>query len=192
MPFLLGAMLFGQVIAAGLEAPPSLSDTPATLTDTLGPWTDSLGRSARTDTVAPADTSRPATDSSQSAVRGPQLPAIRRVTTGRAMLLSALLPGGGQFYCRSYWKGAIYGAAELGLAGTTIYVDQLMRRAYRTHTADSLSLRNTRNALLWWTGAVWAFSIADAYVSASMYGFKEEQRFEAEVSPQGIGLRYRF
>jgi hypothetical protein len=108
------------------------------------------------------------------------------------MLWSALLPGGGQFYCRSYWKGAIYGAAELGLAGATIHEDQLMRKAYRTHTADSLSLRNTRNALLWWTGAVWAFSIADAYVSASMYGFREEQRFEAAVSPAGIGLSYRF
>ena len=67
-----------------------------------------------------------------------------------------------------------------------------MRRAYRTHALDTLSLRNTRNALLWWTGAVWAFTIADAYVSASMYGFKAEQRFEAAVAPLGIGVCYRF
>jgi len=185
MSFTLGVMLFGQVLTAGLEAPAPASDTPATLIDTLKTRTDSLAGSARPDSLSPADTSRPATDTSHP-------PAPRRVTTGKAMLLSALLPGGGQFYCRSYLKAVIYGAAELGLAGTTIYEDQLMRRAYRTHTADSLSLRNTRNALLWWTGAVWAFSIADAYVSASMYGFKEEQRFEADVSPQGIGLCYRF
>ena len=67
-----------------------------------------------------------------------------------------------------------------------------MRRAYRVHESDTLSLRNRRNNLLWWTGAVWAFTIADAYVSASMYGFKEEQRFEAEVTPLGIGVCYRF
>jgi TM2 domain-containing membrane protein YozV len=180
MLLLLSAMLLGQVAAPA----PGL-DTAATIADSLNVQADSLAAHARSDTVAPADTSHSSADTSHA-------PAIRRVTTGRAMLWSALLPGGGQFYCRSYWKGAIYGAAELGLAGATIHEDQLMRKAYRTHTADSLSLRNTRNALLWWTGAVWAFSIADAYVSASMYGFREEQRFEAAVSPAGIGLSYRF
>lgn len=108
------------------------------------------------------------------------------------MLLSALIPGGGQFYCHSYIKGGLYAAGELGIAGVTVYEDQVMRRAFRARQPDTLSLQNRRNSLLWWTGAVWAFTIADAYVSASMYGFREEQRFEAEVAPLGIGLCYRF
>jgi hypothetical protein len=118
--------------------------------------------------------------------------STRHVSTGTAMLLSALLPGGGQFYTRNLLKGALYGGAELALAGVTVYQDRQMRQAYRAGSPDSLVLKNRRNALLWWTGAVWAFTIADAYVSASMYGFKEEQRLSVQVAPLEIGLCYRF
>jgi hypothetical protein len=175
LPLALGIMLFGQLLAAQPEAP----------ADTLRPAADSVALAVPPDS---AETRR--ADTAQAA--RPNAKKTRTVTTGKAMLLSALIPGGGQFYCHSYVKGGLYAAGELGIAGVTVYEDQVMRRAFRAHQSDTLSLRNRRNNLLWWTGAVWAFTIADAYVSASMYGFKEEQRFEAEVAPLGIGVCYRF
>jgi TM2 domain-containing membrane protein YozV len=192
-------MLFGQLLAAGPEDRPAQAEVLNPKSEQIAPTEagpESLppARSA-TDTTRPlTDTSaaRKVADTTKSAVRSPQSAVGRRVTPGKAMLFSALIPGGGQFYCKNYVKGAIYAAAELGVAGVTVYEDQVMRRAYRTQAPDTLSLKNRRNALLWWTGAVWAFSVADAYVSASMYGFKEEQRFEAEVAPLGIGVCYRF
>ena len=179
----LGLVLVWQLVAAGPGPEPAPQpDSVPSLTDTLR---------LKTDTTAaplPKDTARVKTAKADTADKM----KARTVTTGKAMLLSALLPGGGQFYCRSYVKGAIYGTAELALAGVTVFSDQQMRKSYGDGTADTLSLRNRRNAFLWWTGAVWAFSIADAYVSASMYGFKEEQKFEASISPLRVGICYRF
>jgi TM2 domain-containing membrane protein YozV len=179
----LGLALVWQLVAAGPGPEPAPQpDSVPSLTDTLRLKTDTGAAPVLVDTLK-AKPARADTASEKKA---------RTVTTGKAMLLSALLPGGGQFYCRSYVKGAIYGTAELALAGITVFSDQQMRKAYSNYTADTLSLRNRRNAFLWWTGAVWAFSIADAYVSASMYGFKEEQKFEASISPLQVGICYRF
>jgi len=35
--------------------------------------------------------------------------------------------------------------------------------------------RDRRNLWLWWTAAVWVFSIADAYVSSNLYKFKQQE-----------------
>ena len=50
--------------------------------------------------------------------------------------------------------------------------------------------RDTRTALLWWTGAVVAFSMADAYVSAQMYGFDREMRLT--IGPMSAGVAMEF
>jgi len=193
MHFALGVLLFGQLLAAGPGTGPAQPTQTALGAEAVGgpeslpPVTPAL------DTTSPlTDTSatRKAADTAQAGK--PAAKKTRTVTTGKAMLLSALIPGGGQFYCRSYIKAGLYAAGELGIAGVTVYEDQVMRRSFRALQPDTLSLRNRRNNLLWWTGAVWAFTIADAYVSASMYGFKEEQRFAAEVAPLGFGVCYRF
>jgi hypothetical protein len=200
MTLALGFVLLGQLVVAGpgteparveTLSPKSVQSAPAKAGPESLPSaarvSDSSDKSDRSD--IPSAT-RKAADTTKAAK--PAAGKTRTVTTGKAMLLSALIPGGGQFYCHSYVKAGFYAAGELGIAGITVYEDQVMRRAFRVHQSDTLSLRNRRNNLLWWTGAVWAFTIADAYVSASMYGFKEEQRFEAEVAPLGIGVCYRF
>jgi hypothetical protein len=110
-------------------------------------------------------------------------------SAGSAVLLSLLLPGGGQVYTGEWWKTLLIAPAEVGLGYYT----------YRTHldasaalgqgdSARYVSLRDRRTALLWWTGAVIVFSMTDAYVSAQMYGFDREMRFAGQRLRIGVGL----
>ena len=106
-------------------------------------------------------------------------PPARTPRIGTAVLLSALIPGGGQFYAGYPWQGAIIGAAELTFAGLSVY-------EYRRGKTD------LGNAFLWWTGFSIGFSMADAYVSTALFGFKEEQRLDLQVGPCRTGVAYRF
>ncbi len=124
-----------------------------------------------------------------------------------AMLLSTFIPGGGQFYNESYWKGGLVAAAELTLASFAVREHLLMvdvERMWSEDVADSIRLpqidslrwvyRDRRNVWAFFTGLVVAFSVADAYVDANMFGFKESQSLTIGPSGQGLGLavRYRF
>ncbi len=88
-------------------------------------------------------------------------------SAGLAMLLSAVVPGGGQFYTENYWKGALFLGAE-GTLGYFVIKDHLDFE--KNFNPD---LKNRRNNLLWWIATVKLLSIADAYVSANMYKFKD-------------------
>jgi hypothetical protein len=109
---------------------------------------------------------------------------LRTIKSGTAVLLSGLIPGGGQFYTGNPLKGILLGGAELALAGITVY-----EYRYSNGGQGNTDLGNT---FLWWTGFAWAFSMADAYVSASMYGYKEEQRLDVRAGPTTVGIAYRF
>jgi hypothetical protein len=144
-------------------------------------------------TPEPADTVPAEPDTAQAAPRGPK----KRV--GTAMLLSAFIPGGGQLYNESYWKGGIAAAAEIALASFTVREQLLMSSVEETWSGaaqDSVYTihRNRRNVYAFFTGAVIVFAVSDAYVDAHMFGFKEAQRLSLEPSDQGLGLalHYRF
>lgn len=95
---------------------------------------------------------------------------------GKAMLLSTLLPGAGQFYTQNYLKGTVMLGAWSILGSLSIREHVLARDALRKNNNQNyLEHRDKRNNLLWWTAAVWVFSIADAYVSSHMYKFKEQE-----------------
>lgn len=115
-----------------------------------------------------------------------------------AMLLSLFLPGGGQFYNESYWKAGVIAAAEIGFAAFAarqelllLNLDTAWTRAY-PDSAREYAYR--RNALFFLTGVVIAYSVADAYVDANMFHFRESQRLTLEPATNGLGLalRYRF
>ena len=110
-------------------------------------------------------------------------------SAGWAMLGSALFPGGGQFYTQNYLKGALIGTTQATLEYFTIR-DHLRAMDYlkKGDTANYYRCRNSRNNLLWWTASVWVFSIADAYVSAHMFHFKQDERLNLYLSPMRIGL----
>ncbi len=106
---------------------------------------------------------------------------------GKAVLLSALIPGGGQVYTGHWWKAALVAPAEVTLGylavqehiAATAALSDGREEDYETH-------RDRRATYLWWTGAVVAFSMADAYVSAQMYMFDRQMRLA--VSPTQVGV----
>ena len=105
-------------------------------------------------------------------------------STGTAVLLSFVLPGGGQVYTGNWWKAALIAPAEVALGYFSFkYVTEKDSASYVRH-------RDTRTALLWWTGAVVAFSMADAYVSAQMYGFDREMRLTLGPMQAGIAMGF--
>ncbi|MEO0004741.1 MAG: DUF5683 domain-containing protein [candidate division WOR-3 bacterium] len=111
---------------------------------------------------------------------------------GRAVLLSLLIPGGGQVYTRNYWKAAIIAPAEMGL-GYFAYKEHIkMKQALAVQDSSGYyQHRERRNTFLWWTAALVVFSMADAYVSAQMFGFDQEMRLDLAPNRLGIQLSLR-
>jgi hypothetical protein len=117
---------------------------------------------------------------------------------GTAVLLSLLLPGGGQVYTGNWWKACLIAPAEVTLGYFTVkeHIAASDANARRDSAAYVLH-RDRRTTFLWWTGAVTVFSMADAWVSAQMYGFDREMkladgRVGVMVGPGRLGLAARF
>jgi hypothetical protein len=108
---------------------------------------------------------------------------------GRAVLYSALFPGGGQLYTKNYWKALVIGGAQATLEYFSLR-DHLRAMDYQAKgdTINYFRSRDSRNNFLWWTASVWVFSLADAYVSANMFHFKEDEHLGFFVSPAKIGF----
>lgn len=106
---------------------------------------------------------------------------------GVAMILSTIIPGGGQIYCQNYLKAII-------ISGTEVTLGYF---AYQNHqkftTTQNNSYRDKRNNFLWWLATIKVLSIADAYVSAQMYKFNEQMKLTISYSPSWqIGYQFKF
>ncbi len=107
---------------------------------------------------------------------------------GKAMLLSLLIPGGGQFYNEAYLKGIVLGGAE-----TTLFY-----LAYRENKLSHQEIEKEEYHLsmfrkyLFWAVAVTAYSMADAWVDANMYGFDEETKLGFYFKKNGVGVFLRW
>lgn len=104
---------------------------------------------------------------------------------GLAMLLSAVLPGAGQFYNESYWKVPVvtgFGIYFISnwLDNNRRYIDY--RDKYRASLqenphGDAIMLSNRefykdqRDAFTWYFVILYFINIADAYVDANLYDF---------------------
>jgi hypothetical protein len=107
---------------------------------------------------------------------------------GLAMLFSAVIPGAGQFYNRSYWKVPV--VLGLGLYFASTWLDQNRRtQDYRQKYAASLTAaspdlfisnqylnerefyRQQRDTFAWYFFILYILNIADAYVDASLFNF---------------------
>ncbi len=106
-------------------------------------------------------------------------------STGKAMLLSAILPGAGQFYNESYWKVPI--VVGFGIYLISNWLDNnRMYQDYKAQYQASLGTipggdeallnsrefyKDQRDAFSWYL-LIWYFvALADAYVDASLYDF---------------------
>jgi hypothetical protein len=154
--------LVGLALLAGFV----LAQTPDTLKPQLNP-ADSMSEANTVGTYRPAK------------------------STGTAVLLSFLLPGGGQVYTGNWWKAALIAPAEVTLGYFSITEHLAATKAWNSgDTTGYVRHRDRRTALLWWTGAALAFSMADAYVSAQMYGFDREMRLTLGPMRAGIAMGF--
>ncbi len=110
---------------------------------------------------------------------------------GKAVLLSFLIPGGGQIYTKNYWKAGIIAPAEIGLGYLSYQAHLQAEQALKQGDTTRYPIyRDRRTTFLWWTAVVVAFSMADAYVSAQMFGFDQELRLD--IAPDRLGLILAF
>lgn len=116
---------------------------------------------------------------------------LPRKSPGRAVLLSFLIPGGGQVYTGNAWKAFLIAPAELTLAYLSVRDHRAATAALGAGDEERyVALRDRRNTLLFFTGAVLAYSMADAWVSARMYAF--ERQMEFAVGPGRVSVRAGF
>jgi len=116
-------------------------------------------------------------------VLSPQRNEASKKSPTAAIFLS-ILPGGGQFYTENYLKGAIFALTQTTLLGFTVHEHLQAERAKRDKDWENYEYHSDkRYDLLWWDGIVWTLGMADAYISAHFYKFKEQSRIE-------IGLRF--
>lgn len=112
---------------------------------------------------------------------------VEAKSPGKAVLLSFLIPGGGQIYTKNYFKAALITPTEVAL-GYVSYREHLKAQEAlkKGDTTAYSAYRDRRNAFLWWTLATVVFSMADAYVSAQMFGFDKEMQLS--IGPDRFGI----
>ena len=142
--------------------------------------------------LAQPDTLKPELNQADSMSKADPAVAYRPAkSTGTAVLLSFLLPGGGQVYTGNWWKAALTVPAEVTLGYFSVKEHLAATKALNSGDTTGYVLhRDRRTAFLWWTGAVVAFSMADAYVSAQMYGFDREMRLALGPMRAGIAMEF--
>jgi hypothetical protein len=104
----------------------------------------------------------------------------------KAVLLSAVLPGAGQFYNRSYWKVPII-AGLIGYFGYEYINNNNKFKDYRDQYNASITpenefgdlylkslrefYRNQRNDFVWYFMIVYVVNLVDAFVDAHLFDF---------------------
>jgi len=112
---------------------------------------------------------------------------LPRRSPGTAVLLSLLVPGGGQVYTGHYWKAPLIAAAEVGLGALAWREHRFCVRALELGDTVTYRLyRDRRTAFLWWMAGATVFSMADAYVSARLYAFDRQMRLS--LGPCHLGV----
>jgi hypothetical protein len=124
----------------------------------------------------------------------------------RAMIYSALLPGGGQLYNQAYLKTALVVGLQAYLVNSAIndndkasnYQDLMDANADNLALYQSYkSLRNTYRDELksdyWWIGTVMFLSVADAFVDAHLFNYKlEKSKVQLKFTDKSLQMEYRF
>ncbi len=133
-----------------------------------------------------------------------------------ALLLSAALPGAGQFYNESYWKIPIVLGFGYYFASNWIELNDSTRH-YRRLFAESVTpqspngdgrylqlrefYKDQRDTFSWYIFIYYLVNLVDAYVDASLYDFNVGDDLSLRVLPQmspppragvGLSLRVRF
>ena len=142
-------------------------------------------------------------------------PPLRTKSPGTAMLLSALVPGAGQFYNESYWKVpivtgmAVYFVSEwltnnrrykdyrdqfaayLAAHPGDLTLDQSTMETYLLNNREFY--KDQRDSFAWYYLILYVVSLADAYVDASLFSFDVGGSLAMNGMPQPrLTLRWKF
>ena len=101
---------------------------------------------------------------------------------GWAIVATAILPGGGQFYAENYARGIFFAILQISLTSMTVYEKiQAMDYQYlynQNGNQESWIQYNKHKGrvknLLWWDAGIWFLSCADAFTDAHFYEFNED------------------
>ncbi len=102
----------------------------------------------------------------------------------KAVLLSAAIPGGGQFYTHSYIKGILIACGEVYFGAYTIS-DYINYKKSNEQYIQDYYKRETFSDGMYFLG-IFLFSLADAYVDAHLYKFSEKTGFKFRLEPPKI------
>ncbi len=122
----------------------------------------------------------------------------------RAMLCSALVPGGGQFYNQAYLKAGVVAGLQAYLIGLAVHHNnrishfqdlldsspEALQPAYRLQRDD---YRDKLRSDYWWIGTVLLLSVGDAFVDAHLHNYETERRqVNLKFAGGRLQLEYRF
>jgi hypothetical protein len=125
---------------------------------------------------------------------------IEAKSPGKAVLLSALIPGGGQFYTEHYMRGTIYALTETYFIIRTFMDYREMKSAMDSYResgdeGDYARYKDSFRKLMddgFWFLGIWGLSLIDAYVSAHLFKFKESNRRAFTLKFKGRGVTFSF
>jgi len=122
----------------------------------------------------------------------------------RAMVYSAILPGGGQIYTDSYLKAAIVIGVQAWFISQAVgdhhnmdkYGSQISHSNSETDAYNLQQRNKFRNDLrsdYWWIGTTMFLSIADSFVDAHLYNYKaEKSKVRLRFEDKQLKLEYNF
>jgi hypothetical protein len=129
---------------------------------------------------------------------------------GLAMLLSAVVPGAGQFYNESYWKVPVVVGLGVYFASQWLHNNRIYHD-YRDQYLASITpqlpggdgslqslrefYRDQRDTFTWYFFILYFVNVADAYVDASLYDFNVGDNLSIRLIPESgtrLALRVSF
>lgn len=132
---------------------------------------------------------------------------VMRKSPLKAVLLSAVLPGAGQFYNESYWKlpivalvGGYFGYEIVNQTNKFVdYKEQYIASQTPENPNGNQQLLTTRNfyrdqrdRFIFYFGIFYVINLVDAYVDAHLYDFDVSDKVRFNVAPGKINLNYNF
>jgi hypothetical protein len=122
----------------------------------------------------------------------------------RAMLFSALVPGGGQFYNEAYIKTAVVIGLQSYIISNAIY-DYNKMEYYKdrmdgsgsfadiSNRANRDSFKDELRSDYWWIGTVMLLSVADAFVDAHLFNINSERdKVHLRFEDKKLQVEYKF
>lgn len=128
---------------------------------------------------------------------------IRKKQPLKAVVLSCLIPGGGQLYNRKLLKSGFVLAIEGSFIGLAAYHHLEAEKYYDKYKVNPESnsdyyeeykkYYNKRQSDFFWVGTIIFLSAIDAYVDAHLFDFEEKKnKIHLKFENNTVGLVYNF